>query len=259
MKSFAAVAALAAIASATLDFNDLPNIDLDQFVESTFSNYIDHFNMLDNRKYEQRFWKSDQYWDGEGPIFLYICGEYRCTVPDTRLYPFMVGSQYNAQFMVLEHRYYGDSQPFENWELDNMVYLSSEQGMADLAEFLGENNPNNVEVLVVGGSYPGALSAWFRSRYPHIAAGSWASSAVVQPIVDYQQYDEQLYTSTLKSGEFCPAMIQASMEFVTAEGAKRDAGNPDNYITNVLKDTNVPDLRTDDWLSYFGDIIAGGV
>lgn len=90
---------------------------------------------------------------------------------------------------MLEHRYYGDSQPFADWSLDNMRYLNSEQGLADLAYFLGEFNKNKVEVMVVGGSYPGAMSAWFRSRYPHLAVGSWASSAVVQPIVDFQQYD----------------------------------------------------------------------
>jgi len=51
-------------------------------------------------------------------------------------------------------------------------------------------NKNNVEVVVVGGSYPGAMSAWFRSRYPHLTVASWASSAVVQPIIDFQQYDK---------------------------------------------------------------------
>ena len=91
---FSASIAVALIASvqATLDFDNLPDIDLSQFTESTFSNVIDHFNYLDNRTYEQRYWMSNQYWDGQGPIFIYICGEYRCTVPDTRLYPFMVGS-----------------------------------------------------------------------------------------------------------------------------------------------------------------------
>ena len=91
----------------------------------------------------------------------------------------MVGSQYNAQFLVLEHRFYGDSQPFDDWSLDNLAYLNSEQGLADLAYFIGNINVNNVEVMVIGGSYPGAMSAWFRSRYPHLAVGSWASSAVV--------------------------------------------------------------------------------
>jgi len=84
---------------------------------------------------------SDQYWDGEGPIFVYICGEYRCTVPDTRLFPFMVGATHNARFMVLEHRFYGDSQPFANWELENFGYLNSEQALADLAYFIGKMNP----------------------------------------------------------------------------------------------------------------------
>lgn len=171
----------------------------------------------------------------------------------------MVGSQYNAQFLVLEHRFYGDSQPFDDWSLDSLQYLNSEQGLADLAYFIENINTNNVETLVVGGSYPGAVSAWFRSRYPHLAVGSWASSAVVQPIVDFQQYDEQTYTSTLKSGDWCPTTIQASMDYVTQQGVLRDSGDADNYITKTLAASTVPNLRTDDWLSYYADIPAGAV
>ena len=248
-----------AAVSQALDFDDLPNIDLDQFEEKRFTNLVTHHNYLDSRTYEQRYWISNQYWDGKGPIFLYICGEYRCTVPDTRLFPFMVGSEYNAQFLVLEHRFYGDSQPFDDWSLDSLQYLNSEEGLADLAYFLEKINENNVEILVVGGSYPGALSAWFRSRYPHLAAGSWASSAVVQPIVDFQQYDKQTYTSTLKSGEWCPKMIRSSMDWVTQQAALRESGDEDNYITKQLAKTDVPDLRSDDWLSYYADIPAGAV
>mmetsp|Transcript_32688 Transcript_32688/g.43127 ORF Transcript_32688/g.43127 Transcript_32688/m.43127 type:complete len:231 (+) Transcript_32688:442-1134(+) len=120
-------------------------------------------------------------------------------------------------------------------------------------------NKNNVEVVVVGGSYPGAMSAWFRSRYPHIAAASWASSAVVQPIVDFQQYDKQSYTSTVKSGKWCPDLIQQAMKYVTSEAKKRDSGDSDNFISKQCGLAGVPDLRTDDWLSYFADIVAGAV
>jgi len=47
------------------------------------------------------------------------------------------------------------------------------------------NKKHDSKVLVIGGSYPGAMAAWFRERYPHIATGAWSSSGVVEPIVDY--------------------------------------------------------------------------
>jgi len=67
----------------------------------------------------------------------------------------------------LEHRYYGQSQPYENWSTENLVHLSSEQALADLASFLtAQGAGDQKKTLVIGGSYPGALSAWFRVHYP---------------------------------------------------------------------------------------------
>ena len=235
MQSLYSIAVLAAAASASLadmdleffgtepagDYygSDLPDINVDDFYEKTFDNLVDHYNMQDDRTYKQRYWINDEYFnkgDKKGPIFIYICGEYRCSVPATRLYPFMLGATYGARLLVLEHRFYGDSQPFDDWSLENLAYLSSQQALSDLAYFLGAmKKEHDSEVLVIGGSYPGAMSAWFRERYPHIAIGSWSSSGVVQPIVDFWQFDEQIYQSTVKSGKWCPEMIQESMKFVT--------------------------------------------
>ena len=52
MKSFTVAAVLAAASQALLNFDDLPDIDLDQFEENTFDNLIDHFNFLDDRTYK---------------------------------------------------------------------------------------------------------------------------------------------------------------------------------------------------------------
>jgi pimeloyl-ACP methyl ester carboxylesterase len=88
-------------------------------------------------------------------------------VPAFRFYPFMIGAAHGAQLFVVEHRYYGESQPYDDWSLDNLVHLSSEQALADLAVFLNANNAGpDRKTMVIGGSYPGALSAWFRVHYP---------------------------------------------------------------------------------------------
>jgi len=39
------------------------------------------------------------------------------------------------------------------------------------------------------------MSAWFRYKYPHITDGSLASSAVVQPMYEFPQFDWQIAKS----------------------------------------------------------------
>jgi len=131
--------------------------------------------------------------------------------------------------------------------------------LADLAYFLGSVNKDDPArpTIVIGGSYPGAMSAWFRNRYPHVAVASWAASAVVQPIPDFWQYDEQIYLSTKKSGDWCPESIRRTTEFVTAQALLREAGEP-NAIDGVL-DEDSADIRSDDFTSFYADIWAGQV
>ena len=117
----------------------------------------------------------------------------------------------------MEHRYYGKSQPFENWETENLKYLNIENALADLALFIESINTDLQErwggdrrkVVTIGGSYPGAVSAWARYKYPHIVDAALSSSGVVLAVEDFNQYDMQVYDSLLKSGKECPDTVEA--------------------------------------------------
>jgi len=61
---------------------------------------------------------------------------------------------------------------------------------------------------MVGGSYPGAFVAWFKSQYPKDIDVAWSSSGVINSIENFVEYDEDILTSTSLSGEACSKMIE---------------------------------------------------
>lgn len=113
--------------------------------------------------------------------------------------------------------------------------------------------------MVIGGSYPGALSAWFRVHYPQIAYASWSSSGVVQPIADFWQFDNQVYTSAMKSGPECVASIQQTIDYITLQGIARDAGDQNTVIDELLSTSSSAGMRTDDFMFYYADIFVESV
>lgn len=222
---------------------------------------IDHFNLHDNRTYAQRYWVLDTYFDREyGPVFLYICGEYTCPgVPDERQYPVVLARKFGALLLVLEHRYYGASQPFgeKSWSYENLKYLTVNLALADLAYFIkwakntglaGINSRN--PWITIGGSYPGALSAWFRYKYPHLTVGALASSAVVNSILDFTDFDHQIMTSTLRSGPECPENIRNVTRL-----AEFYLETPD-IREDFLRSWNAEKLSNPEFLFFLADVFV---
>lgn len=46
--------------------------------------------------------------------------------------------------------------------------------------------------FVFGTSYSGALSAWFRLKFPHLTCGSLSSSGVVLAVYNFTEFDQQV-------------------------------------------------------------------
>ncbi len=111
----------------------------------------------------------------------------------------------DVHLFALEHRYYGESYPkFADGSSpisnSNLVYLSSRQALADIANFIqfarGEYQiGEEVKWITFGGSYPGMMAAWARLKYPHLVYAAVSNSAPVQVVLDFPQYNSVVAAS----------------------------------------------------------------
>jgi pimeloyl-ACP methyl ester carboxylesterase len=159
-----------------------------------FTQTLDHFNPQDGRTWQQKFYVNSTFWVPGGPIFFQIGGEGPAS------YYFVTGwamSEYaathNALQVALEHRFYGESRPLPDLSPASLRFLSIEQALADAADFIiwiKAQFPTSGKVVAFGGSYPGALSAWIRIKYPTVIDMSVASSAPVLVVEDMVSFLE---------------------------------------------------------------------
>uniref|UniRef100_J3N417 Serine carboxypeptidase S28 family protein n=1 Tax=Oryza brachyantha TaxID=4533 RepID=J3N417_ORYBR len=185
---------------------------------------VDHFSPTDHRQFKQRYYEFPDYHGGSGgggPVFLRLCGEESCNgIPND--YLAVLAKKFGAAVVTPEHRYYGKSSPFESLATENLRFLSSKQALFDLAAFRqhyqgtlnarynrssGFDNP----WFVFGVSYSGALSAWFRLKFPHLTCGSLASSGVVLAVYNFTDFDKQVGES---AGPECKAALQETTRLV---------------------------------------------
>jgi serine protease 16 len=171
---------------------------------------LDHFTP-NPAHWSQRYYTDETFWGGEGfPIFLMIGGEGPERAPSEHFYMATLAEKHQAMMVSLEHRFYGESFPTPDMSNANLVYLTSEQALADLARFISyvtsythttadtSSSPaltlmastTKSQVVTFGGSYPGSLAAWVGLKYPQLIAGTVASSAPVYAEYDYSQYAE---------------------------------------------------------------------
>jgi pimeloyl-ACP methyl ester carboxylesterase len=152
---------------------------------------VDHFDDSNKDTYKQRYYVDDQYYSEGGPVFFEIGGEGTLSCSPGG-YMAVLAEQYNAKLVALEHRFYGDSIPNDSSETDNLKFLTVENALADLngfTEYYRESANATSKWFVFGGSYPGGLASWYRIAYPDASVGSLSSSGVVNPIIDFYQFD----------------------------------------------------------------------
>lgn len=109
-----------------------------------------------------------------------------------------LGQSIDAAVIVIEHRYWGDSSPYDVLTTENLQYLTLKQNIADLTYFAenvrppfdtqGKSKASVAPWVLYGGSYSGAVTAWTASTAPGTFWAYFATSAVVQAISNFWQY-----------------------------------------------------------------------
>ena len=112
----------------------------------------------------------------------------------------------------VEHRFYGLSYPTTDMSLENLEYLSAEQGLADLARIIAFvkqlKNTESSKVITFGGSYTGNLAAWFKAIYPHLSDGSISSSGPLVAETNFSAYMDVVNDAMVYySGSILPSLV----------------------------------------------------
>ena len=105
----------------------------------SFNQTLDHFRFDSNATFNQKVLLYSTFYKTGGPILLYFGNEgdifdfYNNTGA-----MFEIAEQVGGLIVFLEHRYYGSTLPFgeNSYETENLVYLTIEQALADMASFL---------------------------------------------------------------------------------------------------------------------------
>ncbi|KAF7169373.1 hypothetical protein CNMCM6106_004298 [Aspergillus hiratsukae] len=200
----------------------------------TFEQYIDH-NNPGLGTFPQRFWYNSEFWAGPGsPVVLFTPGEadasYYTGYLTNKTLVGLYAEEIGGAAIVLEHRYWGTSSPYDELTAETLQYLTLEQSIADLVHFAKtvdlpfdtdrSSNADNAPWVFSGGSYSGALSAWTESIAPGTFWAYHASSAPVEAIYDFWQYFEPVVEGMPKN-------------------CSMDVSRVANYIDHVYKSGNI--------------------
>ena len=224
-----------------------PDVTLDaQFLTQN----CNHFNSSDSCSFDQKYFV-DLASDSSKPLLLYINGEGPVSGLPTG-YVRDMADKYGATLATLEHRFYGESVPNNNRNVDNLKLLTVEQALMDLKTFqsyLQWKHDLTGPVIVAGGSYSGALSAWHRIYLPSLTVGGWSSSGVVNALVEYPEFDQSISES---AGTECAA----AMRNLTSALETANTADPAALRRKFNADENMSDP---DFFYAMADGVAMGI
>lgn len=161
-------------AAVILAFLALVGLSSAQIVTRVVNLRVDHFSPLERREFDARYFVNSEHYLPGGPLFIYVSGGFE--VYDeflSRGAVFEIARDTRGLVLALEHRYYGASRPTSDTSVLNLRYLTAQQAIADLAQFISFVKANyygaqDSRVILWGRGYGGTLAVWARQKYPNL-------------------------------------------------------------------------------------------
>ncbi|ORY61639.1 peptidase S28 [Pseudomassariella vexata] len=192
----------------------------------TFDQLLDHSDPSKGT-FEQRYWYGSKFWNGTGsPIVLTCPGEqsgdgFNVTYTTKQRITGLMAEAMGAAVVILEHRYWGGSSPFEVLTEENLQYLTLDNALKDLTYFAknfdapfdaeGSTDPKTTPWVFSGGSYSGALAGWLESAEPGTFWAYHGSSAVEEAVSDFWTYFAPVQDATPSN---CSTDVNSVIEYV---------------------------------------------
>ncbi|KAF4600111.1 hypothetical protein EYR40_007217 [Pleurotus pulmonarius] len=189
-----------------------------------FDQLIDHKNPKLGT-FKQRFWHTWEFYKPGGPIIFMTPGEsnaqgYVGYLTNTTING-ILAQQENGATIILEHRFFGLSNPKPDLSDESLKLHTIEQAIEDIDYFArnvklpmpggDQVQPGKAPWIMIGGSYPGALTAYAMVAKPDLFYAGHSSSGVVETILDYWKYFEPIRNHMPRN---CSADIQAVIAHV---------------------------------------------
>ncbi|TQS33641.1 hypothetical protein Golomagni_06006, partial [Golovinomyces magnicellulatus] len=196
-----------------------------QIVEATFDQLIDHSDPSKGT-FKQRYWYNDEFYAGEGsPMVLFAPGEnaadgyqgYTTNRTITGAFAQAIG----GGAVMFEHRYWGDSSPYDKLTTKNLQHLTLDNAIQDLVYFAknvklpfdpkGTSTPDKAPWVLSGCSYSGAVTAWVHATAPGTFWSYHCSSAVVEAMEELWEYFDITESAMPRN---CSADVQRVVRYV---------------------------------------------
>ncbi|KAJ0659383.1 putative lysosomal Pro-Xaa carboxypeptidase [Helianthus annuus] len=120
--------------------------------------------------------------------------------------------------------------------------------------------------------FAGALSAWFRLKFPHLTCGSLASSGVVLAVYNLTEFDQQEVTQLVEEklasnpkalkATFDATELKIDGDFLyflaDAAAIAFQYGNPDKLCTPMIEAKKAGDDLVNAYANYIKEYYVGG-